>query len=282
LIKGLACSTGSFPSISPLAVRVAVLRLLGFTAIDVLVTDLGEPSTAAMFSDDRIGRQLRAVCEREEMSVSDVFLVPGAGFEELAANHPHASAREAFSDLFERALLFAKTLDSPGVTILPGLEWASEDRAQSLARAQSELARHMANAHGKGLELSVEPHRWSLVASPAAVVELLDGVPGLKLTLDYSHFVYQGTAQDSIEPLLGHSRHLHMRGAREGKMHTILEQNMIDFKRIFEVLSQIDYAGYVALEYEPVQMDRGDADPYDVVSETVRLRDLLADYARRQ
>lgn len=281
MIKAFACSTGSFPSITPLAVRVAVLRLLGFTAIDVLVTDLGEPSTGLVFSDGRAGDELRALCEREGMSVSDVFLVPGSGFEELAANHPQVSAREAFSDLFECTLRFAKTLESPGVTILPGLEWAGEERAQSLARAQSELVRHVANAHGSGLELSVEPHRWSLVDSPPAVVELLDGVPGLKLTLDYSHFVYQGIAQDSIEPLLAHSRHLHVRGAREGRMHTTLERNAIDFERIIEVLGQIGYAGYVALEYEPVRVDRDDVDPYDVVSETLRLRDLLANVVRR-
>jgi sugar phosphate isomerase/epimerase len=95
------------------------------------------------------------------------------------------------------------------------------------------------------------------------------------LTLDYSHFVYHGCPQAEVEPLLERSRHVHVRSARLGRLHTTLERNEIDFGRILAKLEQINYTGHIALEYEAVSPDRDDADAVDVLSETLRLREHL-------
>jgi sugar phosphate isomerase/epimerase len=93
------------------------------------------------------------------------------------------------------------------------------------------------------------------------------------LTLDYSHFVYQGYADSEIEPLVAHARHFHARGARETRMQCALEDSTIDFERMLAAAAAAGYEGDVGLEY--LWIDWEHLNECDTVSETILLRDRL-------
>jgi sugar phosphate isomerase/epimerase len=202
-----------------------------------------------------------------------VFVIPWTDFRTLAPNHPDPSEREASAALFDDVLDFAARLGSPGLTILPGIEWEDETPDQSLARAGEELARRVESARGRGVRLSIEPHLGSVAPTPARALELLERVPGLELTLDYSHFVYQGIPETDVEALAPFARHCHVRGARAGRMQAPLRESTIDFERMVDVLAHHGYDGYLGLEY--VWLDWEHCNECDNLAETILLRDRL-------
>jgi sugar phosphate isomerase/epimerase len=124
-----------------------------------------------------------------------------------------------------------------------------------------------------GVTLSVEPHLGSLVSTPQAASRLLDLTPGLTLTLDYGHFIYQGIPDAAIEPLLARTSHFHARGACAGKLQSTMVENTIDFDSVVRAMQKVKYRGFVALEY--VWVEWMDLNRVDNLSETVILRDLL-------
>ena len=79
-----------------------------------------------------------------------------------------------------------------------------------------------------GVTLTIEPHVHSYLESPALVLDLLDKVPGLKLTLDYAHFVCLGYRQDEIDVLAPHAAHVHLRQAKAGELQTKLAKGTIN------------------------------------------------------
>ena len=62
------------------------------------------------------------------------------------------------------------------------------------------------------------------------VSELAD-VPGLTLTLDYTHFTRKGMPDSAVEPLVPLASHFHARGASNGRLQTSFDLNSIDYGR---------------------------------------------------
>ena len=120
------------------------------------------------------------------LEVADVFVIPWTDFRTLAPNHPDPAERAASTALFEDVLEFASALRSPGITILPGIDWEHEPPEESLHRAAAELGRRVEAARSRGVRLSIEPHLGSLASTPARALALLERVPGLELTLALS------------------------------------------------------------------------------------------------
>ena len=164
--------------------------------------------------------------------------------------------------------------DSPGLTILPGLDWPGESHEESLARAAEELGRRVRQAAERGVRLSVEPHVGSICRSPDDALRLCELTPGLELTLDYSHYVLQGFDDAEIEPLLAHARHFHARGSAEGRMAAPLSESTIDWERAIDAMREHGYDGWVGLEYVWSAIEPG-MNEVDVLSESILLRERL-------
>ena len=96
--------------------------------------------------------------------------------------------------------------------------------------------------------------------------------PGLKLSLDYPQFTYAGFSDSEIEPLLVHNRQLHCRGGAVGMMQASFRDNTIDYRHIIERLKEMDFSGYVSIEY--VWMEWLDCNRTDNISETIQFRDF--------
>jgi sugar phosphate isomerase/epimerase len=97
--------------------------------------------------------------------------------------------------------------------------------------------------------------------------------PGLTLTLDYTHFTYQGIPDSRIEALVPHASHFHARGATADRLQAAMKQNVIDYPRVLRAMDRANYQGFVGVEYCWDEWKR--SNEVDVLSETILMRDLL-------
>lgn len=184
----------------------------------------------------------------------------------------HRAARENAAD-FAKVLRFASAAEIPAVMVLPGVVNPGQSREEALeisSRSLSQLQRMAASAK---VTLTIEAHVHSCLESPSLVLELMERVPGLRLTLDYAHFHCLGYRQEEIDPLAPYAAHIHLRQARMGALQTRLEQGTLNFRAILGTLRQLNYSGRLALEC--VHQEYMNTMFEDVLSETIKLRDLV-------
>ena len=252
-----------------------LIRDLGGGAVDIGVFATGsnlrpedvlpEPSSAAC----RIAKELL----HHELQIADVFGIAGSAFEQKALNHSNISERQAATEFFWRLLEFAARCNAKHLTLLPGTQFESEDLQDSLKRAAEELIWRTEAASKLGIFLAVEPHVGSVIPTPELSKQLIALVPGLTLTVDYSHFTVQGISHEEIEPLFGLASHFHLRGACNGKLQTSLKRNTIDFSQVIAAMGMTSYDGYIALEY--IWTEWMSCNEVDNISEIIQLRNLL-------
>jgi sugar phosphate isomerase/epimerase len=212
--------------------------------------------------------------DRFGLVASDMFVILGGSFEELAPNHPDAAVREQALEHFGHFVDFAARIGAPGMTVLPGTDFDGVPAEESLERAAEQLNVRAQLAGEAGLRLAFEPHFGSLAGTPAAALALIERTPDVGFALDYSHFVYQGIAQEEVDALLPRTHHFHVRQAAPGVVQARTREGSIDFVRIRDALLALGYEGYFALEY---QWEDGwlDFSRVDCIAETAETRDLL-------
>jgi sugar phosphate isomerase/epimerase len=215
---------------------------------------------------------LKERIERAGLELADVFVQAAPSFEPLAINNPDRRAQDEAAELFADMLELSRRLGAPGMTLLPGVRFGDESATASIRRSAEALRWRVDAAAEHGIALSVEGHRGSNVETPEKLMELLDLTPGLTLTLDYTHFTYDGVPDQEIEPLLGHARHFHCRGAAPGRLQTPFTENTIDYRRIIRRLHELRYSGYFAIEY--VWIDWEGCNRTENTCETILFRDL--------
>jgi sugar phosphate isomerase/epimerase len=219
-------------------------------------------------------RTLRKKLDDRGLKPADVFLQMNPDFVPFAINHPQPARRRKARDTFLRTLDYADRLGSPHVTTLPGVYFESEEpQADSWKRSHEELAWRAEQAKEAGIFFSVEAHVGSLAPSPQEAKRLVASVPGLTLTLDYTHFTRLGMPDSAIEPLVKYATHFHVRGAREGRLQTRFQDNTIDYARVLKAMRASKYKGYLGIEY--VWIDWEHCNECDNVSETILFRDFL-------
>lgn len=173
----------------------------------------------------------------------------------------------------QSVLQFAKALGIPTLFVLPGVSAPGFSEAELLDNSAKALRALVEMGKQYGITVSVEPHVGGLLKCPQTCLAFLSEVPGLKLTLDYAHFVCMGFTQDAIDPLARHAAHVHMRQARPGALQAKMAQGTLDFVAMVETLRAADYDGYLSIEY--VHQDYMNTLFDDVLSETIKMRDLL-------
>lgn len=270
----LACADFTFP----LLPHDRVLDLIAM--LEVPGVDIGlfegrshlQPSSVFPRLADA-ARELTRKLHDRGLEAADIFLQTAPDFVPFAANHPEAARRRQARDMFERTLEFATACGCRHVTALPGARFDEESEAESFGRSCTELAWRCERARSCGITFSVEPHIGSIVPVPELAQKLLANTPGLTLTLDYTHFTRAGIADSRVEPLLRHASHFHARGACPGHLQAAVKNNVIDYRRIIDVMKQIAYSGWVTVEYVWTEWEH--CNEVDNLSETILMRDLL-------
>lgn len=252
---------------------LALARELGMQAIDVsLFANRSHLNPdEALANASRSAARVSAAVRDAGLEIADIFGQPGRTFAENAINDPSSEVRARGAEYFHRILEFTARANGHHLTMLPGVHWESESREDSLKRAAAELAWRCEAAAKLGITLSVEAHVGSIVATPALAACLLQMVPALTLTLDYTHFTRDGIADADVEPLMARASHFHARCACPGRLQVRMRENTIDFDAVLRAMKRVNYEGYFAIEYIWIEWER--CDEVDVVSETILLRD---------
>jgi sugar phosphate isomerase/epimerase len=217
----------------------------------------------------RLKRQLDAC----GLAAADIFLQLDPDFTPYAINHPEAARRRHAREQFARTLEYAAHAGARHVTTLPGVEFDGAPPAEAWQRAVDELQWRVEQARQCNMIFGVEPHVGSIVPHPQRAAELVAQVPGLTLTLDYTHFIRLGMADAEVEPLLALASHFHVRGARPGRLQTAFKDNAIDYARVLDLMRATGYAGWLGIEY--IWMDWEGCNECDNISETILFRDYL-------
>jgi len=216
--------------------------------------------------------KIRERLDRFGLDLADVFFIPGTDPEPMATNHPDEAQRAEGRALFVEILEFARRVDAPGMTMGSGPLFGDESPTESIRRSAEELRWRVAAAAHHGIEIRIEGGVGANTDTPAKLLELVELTPGLKLTVDYCHFVYQGITEEEIVPLLEHAGHFQCRGAAPGRMQVPFGENEIDYGQIIDRLVELDYAGFFSIEY--VWMNLWDCNRTENTMETVQFRDF--------
>jgi len=182
------------------------------------------------------------------------------------------SARAINIDLHQTAR-FCSAAAIPTIFVLPGMVNPGQTRASAYDEAARTLAPMIEICAAEGVTLTIEPNVRSFLEAPDQTLRFLRSVPGLKLTIDYSHFVCLGYPNGAVDPLLPHAAHLHMRQTRAGRLQDKADFGTINCASIIGDLRAQGYAGYLACEH--LHKDYINARGDDVLTEVVRMRDLI-------
>ena len=275
----LACADFAFPLL-PHDRVLDLIAMLEFKGVDIGLFEQRShlwPSRefrSPRQSGKRLGRKLAD----RGLACADVFLQMAPSFVPYAINHPEASRRRRAREWFLKTLDYVEACGSRHVTTLPGVTFETGKREDSWHRCCEELAWRVARAKERGLVFGVEAHVGSIVPEPRSALRLVKNVPGLTLTLDYTHFTRAGLPDSAAETLVPYASHFHARGARRGRLQTTIQSNTIDYARVLRALRRNGYRGYVGVEY--VWIDWEHCNEVDNLSETIQLRDFLRSVGR--
>jgi sugar phosphate isomerase/epimerase len=270
----LACADFAFPLLSHDKV-LDLIASLDFDGVDIgLFEGRSHLWPSKLFSRPaKSGKQLERKLSERGLRCADVFLQMAPSFVPYAINHPESARRRRARDWFLKTLDYAVASGAKHVTTLPGVRFDDETLADSWQRSCDELAWRFEQAKKVRITFSIEAHVGSIVPEPKAAMRLVRDVPGLTLTLDYTHFTRAGLPDSSVEPLVAHASHFHARCARKGRLQTAFQHNTIDYARVLRAMQRTHYRGYVGVEY--VWIDWEHCNEVDNLSETIRLRDFL-------
>ncbi len=270
----LSCADFAFPMVKH-EQSLDLIAMLGFKAVDIgMFEGRSHLWPSREFSSlKKSSRSLQRKLEDRGLIAADIYLQTSPDFMTFAANHPERHRRRKARDWFDRTLEYACACNARHVSALPGAFFDTEDKADSFQRCCEELAWRVERASQADMPFGIEAHIGSVVPRPRDVIRLLKKVPGLSLTLDYTHFTYLGIDDVTVEPLLSHTSHFHCRGGRKGRIQCSYADNRIDYKRIVRKLVDMGYKGHVCIEY--VWIDWEHCNETDNLSETVLFRDFL-------
>ena len=186
------------------------------------------------------------------------------------------AARDDNFEMFKSFVTFCEQIGCPGITLSSGVKSRDVGFEEVFDIARTELRRMVDHAGSRGIEVRPEPHSESMMGTIETCLRMLHDVPGLKISLDYSHFLPQGHTIEDVHVLIPYAGHFHARQANRQRLQCRMDEGIIDFKAIVKELKAQSYGGNIATEYVCVNY-RGCND-IDVVTETLKMKALLEEY----
>jgi sugar phosphate isomerase/epimerase len=251
-----------------LAEAAAIAKALGIGALDLgYFYGPALDKASLLAAPGRLAEQVSAL----DLAVPSFYHLFGTSLADRNLADPaYRSANEAD---FKQVAAFCAEAGIQTLFVLPGVCNPGQSRAQAVTESAESLRRLLPIAAERGVQLTIEPHVHSYLESPQLVLDLLGQVPGLKLTLDYAHFICLGWRQDEIDALAPHAAHVHLRQAKPGFLQTKVTQGTINFEAQCAALRDAGYGGRLSLEF--VHQDYMDTVYDDVLTETIILRDRV-------
>lgn len=269
-----ACADYTFPLL-PHDKVLSVIALLDCEGVDIGLfsgrshltpeTEFQQPGNRA--------KLLRQKLEDRGLVATDVYLQTDTDFFPHAINHPEKSRRQLARDGFLKLIEYANELGADHITCLPGMIFPGEEKNASIRRCYEELNWRLETVASSGLVFAIEVHIGSPFINPVDTLILIESVPGLTLTLDYTHYIHDGYTQREVDPFLKNSSHFHARGGKAHQLQTNMTDNIIDYSAITKKLKSTNYSGWIGLEY--IWTEWGKCNEVDNISETILLRNII-------
>jgi sugar phosphate isomerase/epimerase len=267
------------------------LSLTSWSLPACTLPEVADISKALGINELDVGLFYRSALDRREMiadpqsvahrvlslgiAVPNYYHLFGAGLSDRNLAMP-GTIKQNLAD-FEQVIEFCDSANIQTVFVLPGVINAGQSRNDALAESARSLKELMQVAAKSKTVLTIEAHVHSCLESPSMVLQLLERVEGLKLTLDYAHFTCLGYRQEEIDPLAPHAAHVHLRQARPGVLQAKSNEGTINMNALFGTLRDSEYRGAMSLEY--VHQDYMDTRYDDVLTETILLRDQFRSWS---
>jgi sugar phosphate isomerase/epimerase len=245
-----SCANFTFP----LLTRTQMLQLLCLLEIEAIDLGLFARPTHFPLAEMLLEPRSSGVTARRELEAfglipADVFLQIGEEPASFSANDPDSRVRQHNREVFAKALDFCSALGCRHMTGLPGVWHETLSCEEAMGLAREETAWRVATARQADIVYSVEAHVGCILTTPEAVLQFLNTVPSLTLTLDYGHFIVSGLDSRQVHPLTTRASHIHVRGGSPGQLQARMAENTIDFAGMIQRLESRKYTGYYCLEY---------------------------------
>lgn len=216
----VACSTLCFGT-HPLESALRSIRDLHFTKIDLTISEAGphwKPSELLAGDVPKLVQKLKA----SNVSVAAIH----AAFGEPDGDKTRAELRAVCR--------FARLLTVPLISVPAGTDVEAD---------AVRLKEWLKIATAEGVILTIETHRDTLTANPAAAVELCRKVPGLGITLDPSHYLGGPAGPVDYDPLFPFVKHVRLRdtGAKPDAFQVRVGQGEVEYGRIVAQLDRFKY-----------------------------------------
>src|SRR5262245_3429178 len=199
----LACADYTCPLL-PHDAALDLIAALGFEGVDIgLFENRSHLWPSIEFQQLRKNAgTLRGKLADRGLVAADTFLQVDSDIVPFAINRPEAERRAKARDWFLRSLEYANELGCHHLTALPGVPIEGEPRDRWYERACDELRWRVEQSRKSNIVYGIEAHVGSIVPSPEEALALLKAVPGLTLSLDYTHFARAGIPDRRAEPLI--------------------------------------------------------------------------------
>ncbi len=270
----LSCADFSWPLL-PHRAALELIHLLDIDGVDIGLFG-GRSHVRPEVVREDVARWAGLVEQRvidAGLLVADLYFQPATDFTRMAVNHPDPKERTDGDGLFAVALDFGHRIGAPGITVLPGVAFPGQGPSEAIRTAAERLRPRVEACTDAEMVLSVEGHVGSNVDTPEKLAELVALTPGLRLTLDYTHFTFLGFSDAEIEPLQALARHFQVRGAARDRLQTPVGESSIDHLRMVAAMRRVGYDAWIGLEY--VWQEWMDCNRNDNLSESILLRDQL-------
>lgn len=262
----LSLASWSFSSLG-LEETAQISKLLGINALDISTRRGPAVDRAQIVSDP-----LAAAARVKALNIKVPNYFHHFGDSHADRNLALPGALEGNLRDFESALKFADAASIATIFFVPGAINPGQTRDQATAKSIESIKVLLEMQKDFDAEICFEPIVHSVADSPDATQKIV-AETGIRLALDYSHFVCLGFTQDQIAPLCAHAAHVHLRQAHAGTLQTKFAEGVIHFEAMFASLSEAGYTGALAIEY--IRSGFGNAQTVDIMTETIAMRDCF-------
>jgi sugar phosphate isomerase/epimerase len=270
----ISCADYAFPLL-PRERRFALLRLLCFDHVDLGLFERSDGLRPGQLLAEprKFSRQLKRDLIHAGLRASDVFLQTGLIPGDSSENDPSLIVRSQNRKTFILTLELCAELECTHVTGLPGVQHKGIGEKNSMELALEEIRWRQRVAASSGICYAIKPQVGTICSSVDQARALLDAIPGLTLTLDYGHFVFQKISSRHVHTLVPYASHVHMRGGAPHRLQAPVNESEIDFNGIIRRLNKNQYRGFLAITY--LRDAWNECDNTDNVSETILLRNRI-------
>jgi len=230
------------------ALRLA--KNLGFQYVDVSVSGTQHQISQgrAVANPRAEGERLQALATKYNLTLSECFMTHVfVDCQPVMPNDTDALARKSMLQVFERLCEFAHVAGFETIMGVSGKpDEQGEPNWQIAVETLSEMVR-IARSHD--LIFTVEPSIGSIISKPELALRLVEQIPDLRYTLDYSHYIGQGYTLEDVKPLNPFAAHMHAKPCALNIPKCLVDEADINFGEIINSLQAVGWSGVFATEY---------------------------------